>query len=241
MKIDIRGTITSNDTSWFYELFDVEHTTPAKIKDSLDDMGNDDKIELYINSPGGEVISGFEIYNMLVESGKYIQAFVESEAMSIASVIMCSADKITMRQGSMLLFHHAMVGACGGDANYYERILEDLKNVDDEIYEIYMNRFSNNDKFNPEQLMELINRGSFINSKKALEYGLIDEVTKKKFSLNEKKKQDKEAKAIVNSIYNVNVVDQKIIDKVKKLQLENEGLKNINKILKNERGKKWKI
>lgn len=63
VKIKVNGPIISNDDKWFYELFDMESTSPNDVLDLL--PANNEDVEVTINSNGGLVDMGNEIYTAL--------------------------------------------------------------------------------------------------------------------------------------------------------------------------------
>jgi ATP-dependent Clp endopeptidase proteolytic subunit ClpP len=70
-------------------------------------------INLYINSPGGDVFEGMTIYNSLLQIKEKLTVHVMGLAASIASVIMLAAEKRIMYQGSMVMIHNPWGCACG--------------------------------------------------------------------------------------------------------------------------------
>ncbi|WP_369413987.1 hypothetical protein [Gracilibacillus salinarum] len=58
-KLKIKGTIVSDDISWIYELFDIDHTSPSMVEKALDNANGDD-LEILINSPG-------DLYSMVLK------------------------------------------------------------------------------------------------------------------------------------------------------------------------------
>ena len=67
-RIDVRGVIVPNDDKEFYEWFGYEATSPKDIRKALEAAGGE-TADIYINSPGGEIASGSEIYAALREYG----------------------------------------------------------------------------------------------------------------------------------------------------------------------------
>ena len=64
--IDIKGVIVSNDDGWVYDFFGVENTTPAPvIKAVRDAQWKNERVDVYINSPGGDISAGADIYTAL--------------------------------------------------------------------------------------------------------------------------------------------------------------------------------
>ncbi|MFR2689723.1 MAG: Clp protease ClpP, partial [Enterococcus faecium] len=57
-KLEIKGTIISNNQKWIYDLFEMDSTSP---KDILLPENNE-PLEVVINSGGGDVYAGSEIY-----------------------------------------------------------------------------------------------------------------------------------------------------------------------------------
>ena len=66
-----------------------------------------------INSPGGDVFTGFAIYNMLRTSGKKVRVRVQGVAASIASIIAMAGDEIEMPENSYMMVHDPAGGKYG--------------------------------------------------------------------------------------------------------------------------------
>ena len=62
-------------------------------------------IDLYINSPGGNVFEGNSIYNALVRHKAQINVIIDGVAASIASVIAMAGNKILMPENSQMMIH----------------------------------------------------------------------------------------------------------------------------------------
>ena len=93
-------------SSWDDENF----TSANSFKQELDTLGDIKTINLYINSPGGSVADGLAIASMLKRHKAYVIAHVDSMACSIASVIVCSCDKVIMPKNTLLMIHNALMG-----------------------------------------------------------------------------------------------------------------------------------
>ena len=64
-KINIRGSMIPNSYKWYYDFFGEDSTCPADVQTVLDAFKDGDEIEVYINSPGGVIDVGSEIYTLL--------------------------------------------------------------------------------------------------------------------------------------------------------------------------------
>lgn len=146
-------------------------------KDLLEDIKAEsfNKINLYINSPGGDVFDGVAIYNILqrVKSDKNIKVDVHIDGMaaSIASIIAMVGDKIYMPANSMIMIHNPWTYTAG-NAIELRKTAEELDKICDSMKAIYLKRFNQTD----EKLTELLDSETWLTADEALEYGLCDEV-----------------------------------------------------------------
>ena len=92
-KINIRGSIIPNDYKWFYDWFEEDSTCPRDVQKVLDVAAPGDDIDVYINSPGGVIDVGSEIYTLLRQASQTcnVEIYITGEACSAASVIACAA------------------------------------------------------------------------------------------------------------------------------------------------------
>lgn len=98
-----------------------------------------DQINLYLNSPGGEVGDGVAIFNALKRNRASVVATGDGSVLSIASVIMQAGDKRRMAQGSAMMIHDPWIGAMG-DAEFMRKMADQLDKDADEIASIYADR-----------------------------------------------------------------------------------------------------
>ena len=82
---------------------DEDVTSASSFKQELDNVGDVKNINLYVNSPGGSVGDGLTIASLIARNPAYVTAYVDGMACSIASVIVCSADKVVMGKSSLLM------------------------------------------------------------------------------------------------------------------------------------------
>ena len=63
------------------------------------------KIDMHINSPGGEVFDGIAIYNGIKNHAATVTTYIDGIAASIASVIALAGDTVTMAENAMFMMH----------------------------------------------------------------------------------------------------------------------------------------
>lgn len=171
LEIRLNGTIMDNEDAeimryWGYN--DV--TCPADIKSKLDEAGGED-ITLYINSGGGQLMAGYEIFCDLRLYGGKITAHVQSIAASAATVPMMACDKRVAEVVSILCIHNPSTVAWG-DHNDFKKTAEELDTIKNSI----MNAYEPKLKISREEIAALMDSDKLLDVKQALEYGIIDEV-----------------------------------------------------------------
>jgi ATP-dependent Clp protease, protease subunit len=130
-------------------------------------------IQLYINSPGGQVYSGLAIYDTM----RFIKPDVATTccgiAMSMGSVILAGGahGKRTALPNSRILIHQPTGGFQGQATDIAIHAKESLalRRRMEEIYAEHTGR-------TPEQVSEDLERDRFFTPEEALEYGMIDRV-----------------------------------------------------------------
>ncbi|WP_085521410.1 head maturation protease, ClpP-related [Tuberibacillus sp. Marseille-P3662] len=169
-KINVKGPIVSNNVQWIYDLFDIEATSPRNVQDGLDDANGDD-IEVEINSGGGSVFDGSEIYTALRRHKGNVTVNVVGLAASAASVIAMAGNKLAMSPTSQMMIHNASV-IHAGDRNDMQHITDVLSNVDQTIANAYKEKSGLDDQ----TLLSMMDKETWLTPDQALDKNLIDEV-----------------------------------------------------------------
>lgn len=142
-------------------------------KKELDDLGDVKTINLHINSPGGSVFEGINIYNMLKMHKAKVDVYIDALAASIASVIAMCGDTVYMHKNSMMMIHHAMTGAWG-NAQQLRKAADDIEKISKTSCQTYLDRAG--DKLTEETLQELLDAETWLSADEAFSYGLCDVV-----------------------------------------------------------------
>jgi ATP-dependent protease ClpP protease subunit len=98
-----------------------------------------DRIDLHLNSPGGDVFDGIAILNALRAHQAEVTVYVDAIAASIASVIAMAGDRVVMARNSQMMIHDAF-GLCIGDADEMRQMAETLDRHSDNIASVYNDR-----------------------------------------------------------------------------------------------------
>lgn len=167
-RINITGLLVPNDYKWYYEYFGEDCTCPEDIKKVLDAFKPGDEIEVYINSPGGAVDVGSEIYTMLRKQQDSVKIYITGKACSAASVIAMAAY-CEMSPTSLMMVHCASSSAAGNH-NKMEQMAETLKTVDKSISMAYVQKTGMTEK----EALEMMEHETWMTAEQAKERGLVD-------------------------------------------------------------------
>ena len=144
------------------------------LKDELSNMiGNPtEEVVVNINSPGGSVFEGIEIYNYLKGLPNKVTVKINSLAASIATVIALGADELEISESAFFMIHNPWTMA-GGEADDLRKQADVLDKIKDTIVNIY----KKNSNLEESKLTALMNEETWLTGAEALEYGFADRLT----------------------------------------------------------------
>ena len=137
----------------------------------------DDKIDLRIHCPGGDVVEGWAITDKLRATGKEITATIEGQCASMATIILCAASVRRAAPHATLLIHdpyipeYTLAGAYHADD--LERMAADLKAERERMLNYYVERTGADRDVLDAQMTD----GSYMDMTRAKELGFIHEIT----------------------------------------------------------------
>lgn len=158
----LNGTIA--EESWF-----EDDVTPEMFREEL--FASDRDIVVWINSPGGDVIAGAQIYNMLLEYPDHVTVKIDGIAASAASVIAMAGDTIYMSPVSMMMIHNPMTVAIGDHVE-----MEKAKEMLASFKESIINAYEKKTRLSRQRLSELMDAETWMDVGKAMELGFCDSV-----------------------------------------------------------------
>lgn len=167
--IDIKGEIINSNNQWIYDWLGMEATSPKKISDALRDAGGED-VEIHINSPGGDVFAGSEIYTLLRAYSGKVKVKILGIAASAASVI-AQAGESEISPTGMFMIHNVKTWS-SGDYRDMEYTAEALKAANESIINAYVAKTG----MTQEELQGLMDRETYMAAAQAVEYGFVDKV-----------------------------------------------------------------
>lgn len=132
-------------------------------------------IEFIIDSPGGDIIAGFHLFDVLrdmSDSGHHVTTRALGMAASMGGVLLQAGDTRIMSPRASLLIHEAQFGA-GGSFGQVEDQVEFVKQLQDRILTIFSDRSS----MSKTQIKNRWKRKNWwLDAQEALKHGFCDEV-----------------------------------------------------------------
>jgi len=83
----------------------VEADKYSKLFNLLRSVGEYDVVNIYINSPGGNLFTGVQLISCMKQSMAHIRTILDGQAMSLAPLILFAGDEIQISENSMIMFH----------------------------------------------------------------------------------------------------------------------------------------
>ena len=131
-------------------------------------------LEVEINSPGGDVMAGLGMYNMLrnhAAKGHKVTTRVSGVAASIASIIMLAGDNREMPSNAFAMVH-AVKGGAWGTAEEIRDQAEVIDKVQASLRNIYVNRMGVDEA----KATEIMAKDTWLNADECLEMGFVTAV-----------------------------------------------------------------
>lgn len=172
MVLKINGDIVSNDMKEAYEWFGFECTSPGDVADALQSLPQGDRLEIKINSGGGDVMAGQEIYSEL-RNRNDVDIEVESMAASAASLIAMAGHSSISPVGLLMIHDVSVVGASGNKRDM-KKMSEILSDYDTALATAYAEKTGKD----VDEIIKLMDKETYLPASKAIELGFIDEMSK---------------------------------------------------------------
>ncbi|MCO8241100.1 Clp protease ClpP [Streptococcus suis] len=169
-RIKLRGPLITNNQQEAYDWFGLEAVSAKSISDALPEDGSD--IVLEVNSNGGLVTVGSDIYTMLKQYPGNVTAEVTGMAASAASVAIMGANKVVISPTAQIMIHKSLFGWVSGNSDDLDKASNALKASDQGIINAYVAKTGKSE----DEIMELMRNETYMPAQKAVDLGFADEV-----------------------------------------------------------------
>lgn len=174
-EITVNGTIVSDEDKWIYDWFGIPCVCPKDITDGLKDAEGDE-VTVLVNSGGGDLMAGNEIYSALKRYKGKTAAEITGYAASAATIVCCGADTVRANPGIQYMIHNVS-SFQQGDKRDMATMEEVLGTADISIANIYRLKTGLEEK----EILKMMshgtgNNGTWMDAKRAKELGFVDEI-----------------------------------------------------------------
>lgn len=164
------------------KLFIEGEITPASACDFVKSVmllvkeDSEKPIDIYLNSPGGEVINaGLLIYDILKGIKTETNLYCTGMCASMAAIILSSGKKghrFILRHSQTMIHEPRISGVVGGSATTIKRTAESILYVRKKTIELLMENTGRSMK----EIEEAISYDNYMNAEKTVEFGICDHI-----------------------------------------------------------------
>lgn len=173
MRVQLNGEVVPSKYQWLYDWWAIPAFSPASVRKMVDANPAGEDLELEINSGGGDVFAGFEIYSVFRDAKCNTVAIVQSLAASAASTAMVGCKRVLLSPVAQVMIHLPVVDTYGNQRAHRES-LQMLESITQSILNGYQLRCG--EKATRERLEELMNSETWLPAQDAVELGLADAI-----------------------------------------------------------------
>ncbi len=151
-------------------------------------------LEVHIDSKGGDLFSGLEIFNLLQKHDAEVKIIIDGIAGSIASVIaLAGTSKPSISSTGSIVIHNAHVDNIEGNHNDLRLVADSLEKYSEIVAKIY----SKKTKLSNEEALQLMNQETVMSASEAIELGFAGK------EVNE-----------IRALSKITKINMKLIDKI---------------------------
>ena len=159
----------------------LAHAVNAKLL-ALERANADAPVSIFINSPGGEIHSGFSIFDTARFIRPRVITVVTGLAASMGSIIALCAkpeDRFAFPNAKFLVHQPLIMGGLAGSATDIAIHAKDLIETKNKIIDMYVQET----KKTFDEVKKALDRDTWLSPEAALEFGLISKIVRKRTDL----------------------------------------------------------
>ena len=209
--VEIKGDIIPNDYKWIYDWLEWESTCPNDIKTVIASLKPGEQLIVLINSGGGSVTAGQEMYSLLREVDSV--AKIQGIAASAAGVVAMGCQKVYMSPVAAIMIHNVSVSGISGDYHEMDKASRMLKTLD----ECMSQAFAEKSGMSVEAVLKIMDKETWMTARMAMEHQFIDGIL------------ETEQPSFTNAMFGLRLTEeikQKVIAEKARIDSEKEELIN---------------
>lgn len=209
-KVSIKGAIIPNTNQWIYDMFGMDATSPGKVQAILDLDEDDNNLVIEVNSTGGSVFAGSEIYTMLrgYKKGEIIINIVGAACSAAAFISSVPNAKCYISPTASIMWHRTSVGYASGNTEDLSKVQNMLNSGDQAVANAFVAKTGKS----MNEAIKVMSKETWYSAQEAVDIGLADGV------------MFEEAQQATVNIYNSfanGIIPEEIINKMQQDRLDN--------------------
>ncbi|MBR8701151.1 ATP-dependent Clp protease proteolytic subunit [Fusobacterium sp. DD29] len=168
------GEITIYGEIYKYAYEEFGDVSSLSFSKELEKLKDKTKINIKINSGGGDVFEALAIHHQLKRLGenKEVTAYIDGLAASAATLIALGANKIIMGKGCYFMIHNPSSFMGYATIEELEQMKEHLEKTKQNIIDLYLEKTN----LSRDELVEKMDNETWFTSDEALKYGFVDSI-----------------------------------------------------------------
>ena len=171
MRVSLNGIVAADDDVEIYQWYGMAAFGPSAVRQAIEACPAGEELVLEINSGGGSVMAGSEMYSVLRNAGVHTRAEVQSLAASAASYLALGCDQVLMSPVAQMMIHLPST-ITSGDRGDHLASVHMLDTVRESILNAY--ELKARGKTDRAELKRMMNASTWLTAQEAVEKGLAD-------------------------------------------------------------------
>lgn len=172
MRVNLSGYVCSDSDQEVYDWWGIRAFSPAMIRDAIANNPTGEELVFEINSGGGSVFAGSEMYTVLRSAeGVRTRAEIQSLAASAASYLCLGCDEVLISPVAQMMIHLPSTWTEGNRNDHLES-LQMLDSTREAIINAY--ELKAGDKADRAEFRRMMNASTWMTAQMAVEKGLAD-------------------------------------------------------------------
>ena len=172
MRVALNGIVSADEDVEIYQWFGMSAFGPQAVRQALADNPPGEELVFEINSPGGSVLAGSEMYSVL-RSAQDVQtrAEIQSLAASAASYLSLGCDEVWMSPVAQLMIHLPSTWTAGNRFDHMESV-QMLDTVRESILNAY--ELKSAGRTSRDEFRKLMKNSTWMTAQETVDRGLAD-------------------------------------------------------------------
>jgi ATP-dependent Clp protease, protease subunit len=147
--------------------------TVRKFSDQLEELGKIKRLNIHINSLGGDTHTAQAIHSIISEFEAHKTSYIDGVAASAATVVACGADEVIARFNTNYMIHNPW-SIVVGSSEALREAAEALDKITVPIVAVYKQQVKG--KVSEDKIKELMAAETWMTAEEARDYGFVDKV-----------------------------------------------------------------